>query len=285
LPDEGVVIGEHRARKSSLDSPTRVTIDITEMQEDDTFVSDVSLDLAHLWNDSSLASYTEADSQDSPHCALLVRGMTLDTLHTEVPYFGGALADRNLATSEWSSSQIYAAIDVSGHEALPSRDDIYLYAEDSEWRDHSTIVVRGDAESGSVEGGLALSETASEMTSMTSDINAKASVASSTLSGSPRRYSPMGCPRSSGGGRGRTSTEPSQIQPRCFVPILGLRGRRGTAGTIKDCSRCGSAYTGFGEVCADCRKLGKRGSSRQCCGCAHFFHGFSGTCSDCEHLA
>lgn len=55
-----------------------------------------------------------------------------------------------------------------------------------------------------------------------------------------------------------------------------------TAGGSKECSRCGTSYKGFGDVCAPCRKTGHLGTAQECRMCNNYFQGFGTTCSDCS---
>lgn len=49
----------------------------------------------------------------------------------------------------------------------------------------------------------------------------------------------------------------------------------------KTCNLCSTPYSGFGDVCAGCRRCGPGGGAQQCETCDIFFQGFGAQCVEC----
>lgn len=49
----------------------------------------------------------------------------------------------------------------------------------------------------------------------------------------------------------------------------------------KHCQKCNAPWTGFGQTCSSCRKVGKVGSTVQCEGCRGWYVGYTAMCDEC----
>lgn len=48
------------------------------------------------------------------------------------------------------------------------------------------------------------------------------------------------------------------------------------------CIKCGQEFSGFGDTCGSCRKLGTAGTYAACAHCGEFFQGFGTFCAECQ---
>merc|ERR1740121_2704798 len=80
-------------------------------------------------------------------------------------------------------------------------------------------------------------------------------------------------PRATGGAAALVRTpSPSSYGERstCEEEPVG-RPELFRRGSMKECTKCGASYKGYGDVCGACRKLGPRGSLLQCPGCGAYY--------------